>query len=286
MHAAYIEATGAPEVIRYGELPKPVPKDGEVLAKVGAVAVNRLTRTSVPESSRCRCQSRSLSAATWRARSKPSAPGVKRFKAGDRVWGIEPGFAWPAGHVAEYAAVHEDWLYPRQMVSPIRRSRPSPSSASLHILACSAAPSCSPARPLLSSTAAPARRLPGGANGQGGRRQGHHDRRSAEKAELCKSWGADGVINYKTEDVPARIQEFTAGKGVQVWFETQATGLHEDRAADGAMGPHRHHGRPPSAADVSGRPVLRESPVAVSASRCSMSRPPTSGNVPMTSIVR
>src|SRR5689334_2559526 len=40
MKAAYIETTGGPEVIRYGDLPKPSPKAGEVLVKVAAVAVN------------------------------------------------------------------------------------------------------------------------------------------------------------------------------------------------------------------------------------------------------
>jgi NADPH2:quinone reductase len=44
---------------------------------------------------------------------------------------------------------------------------------------------------------------------------------SPQKAELCRSWGADLVLNYKTDDVPARIQEFTGGKGVNVWYETQ-----------------------------------------------------------------
>jgi NADPH2:quinone reductase len=32
--------------------------------------------------------------------------------------------------------------------------------------------------------------------------------------------GADGVINYKSEDVAARVKELTSGKGVQVWLET------------------------------------------------------------------
>jgi len=44
---------------------------------------------------------------------------------------------------------------------------------------------------------------------------------SAEKAELCRRWGGDGVINYKTEDVPARIKELAGGQGVNVWYETQ-----------------------------------------------------------------
>src|SRR6266404_1663084 len=40
MKAAYIEKTGGPEVIQYGELPRPTPGKVEVLVRVGAVAVN------------------------------------------------------------------------------------------------------------------------------------------------------------------------------------------------------------------------------------------------------
>src|ERR1700741_4093394 len=40
MQAAYITETGTPAVIQYGELPRPEPGPGEVLVKVGAVAVN------------------------------------------------------------------------------------------------------------------------------------------------------------------------------------------------------------------------------------------------------
>ena len=29
------------------------------------------------------------------------------------------------------------------------------------------------------------------------------------------------MLNYKTDDIPARIKEFTGGKGVNVWYETQ-----------------------------------------------------------------
>jgi NADPH2:quinone reductase len=44
---------------------------------------------------------------------------------------------------------------------------------------------------------------------------------SDEKAKLCQSWGVDCVLNYKTDDVPARVKEFTQGHGVNVWYETQ-----------------------------------------------------------------
>ena len=43
---------------------------------------------------------------------------------------------------------------------------------------------------------------------------------SPEKVELCKSLGADLALNYKTDDVPARLREF-APDGVDVWYETQ-----------------------------------------------------------------
>ena len=38
MKAAYFEKTGGPEVIQYGELPKPTPQTCEVLVRVGAAA--------------------------------------------------------------------------------------------------------------------------------------------------------------------------------------------------------------------------------------------------------
>ena len=40
MKAAFIETTGSPDVIRYGDLPRPEPQEGEVLVRVGAVSVN------------------------------------------------------------------------------------------------------------------------------------------------------------------------------------------------------------------------------------------------------
>ena len=42
---------------------------------------------------------------------------------------------------------------------------------------------------------------------------------SDEKVKPCRELGADVAINYKTEDVPARVKEF-APDGVNVWWET------------------------------------------------------------------
>ena len=40
MKAAFIDKTGGPEVIHYGDLPKPIPQAGEVLVRVRAAAIN------------------------------------------------------------------------------------------------------------------------------------------------------------------------------------------------------------------------------------------------------
>jgi len=44
---------------------------------------------------------------------------------------------------------------------------------------------------------------------------------SPEKAAVCRSWGADLVLNYRTDDIPAAIRDFTKSEGVLIWYETQ-----------------------------------------------------------------
>jgi NADPH2:quinone reductase len=44
---------------------------------------------------------------------------------------------------------------------------------------------------------------------------------SDEKAQRARSAGADHVINYRTEDLKARIAEITAGKGVERIIEVE-----------------------------------------------------------------
>jgi len=43
---------------------------------------------------------------------------------------------------------------------------------------------------------------------------------SEEKAALARAHGADHVILYRTEDVPARVKEITGGKGVPVVYDS------------------------------------------------------------------
>jgi NADPH2:quinone reductase len=219
--AAFIEATGSPEVIRYGDVPKPAPRTGEVLVRVGAVSVNPIdlyvragtVPMPLPKPFIIGCDL----AGTVEA----IGPGVTRFKVGDRVWGSNQGVLGRQGTFAEYAAVHEDWLYR------------TPDNVSDAAAAATALVGITAHLGLFdrhTTKAGDTVFVNGGTGGVGsmvvqmakavGARVATTVG-SAEKAQLCRSWGADAVMNYKTDDVAAGIRAFTAGKGLNVWYETQ-----------------------------------------------------------------
>ncbi len=43
---------------------------------------------------------------------------------------------------------------------------------------------------------------------------------SPERLDFCRRLGADLALNYKTDDIPAKLREF-APEGVDLWYETQ-----------------------------------------------------------------
>ena len=112
MKAAYIETTGTPDVIRYGDLPAPTAKNGEVLVRIKAVDVNPidlyirsgLVAMTLPMPFILGCDLAGVVEAV--------GPAVSQFKVGDRVWGSNQGLLGRQGTFAEFAAVQEGWLYP------------------------------------------------------------------------------------------------------------------------------------------------------------------------------
>jgi NADPH2:quinone reductase len=221
MKAAYIETTGSPDVIRYGDLPRPTPQEGEALVRVGAVAVNPIdlyiragtVAMPLPRPFVIGCDL----AGTVEA----AGPKANRFRAGDRVWGSNQGLLGRQGTFAEYAAVGEEWLYPTPPAVP------DPQAAAGALVGITAHLGLfRDARLQAGETVF----VNGGTGGVGSmvvqmaKAVGAHvitTVGSAEKAELCRRWGADCVLNYKTDDLPARVREYTGGKGVNVWYETQ-----------------------------------------------------------------
>ncbi len=221
MKAAFIEMTGSPEVIHYGDLPQPRPSPGEVLVRVAAVALNPIdtyiragiVAMPLPKPFIVGCDL----AGTVEA----LGPQVKRFKIGDRVWGSNQGLLGRQGTFAEYAAVNEDWLYPTPTGVADKDAAAAALvgiTAHLGLFRCAAL------------KAGETVFVNGGTGGVGSMvvqmakavgARAITTVGSAEKAELCRGWGAAHVLNYKTDDVPASIQEATGGQGVQVWYETQ-----------------------------------------------------------------
>jgi NADPH2:quinone reductase len=221
MKAAYIETTGAPEVIRYGDLPRPEPKAGEVLVRVGAVAVNPIDTYLRAGAVAMQLPRPYIIGCDLAGTVEAIGPGARRFKPGDRVWGSNQGLLGRQGTFAEYACVHEDWLYP---TPPGVADTDAAAAALVGITAHLGLFRC--ARLQAGETVF----VNGGTGGVGSMvvqmakaagARAVTTVGSPEKAAVCRSWGADRVINYKTEDLPAAVREFTKGQGVQVWYETQ-----------------------------------------------------------------
>jgi NADPH2:quinone reductase len=221
MKAAYIEATGAPDVIRYGDLPDPTPKDGEVLVRVKAVAVNPIdtyirsgqVAMKLPKPFVVGCDLAGVVEAV--------GPAVSRFKVGDRVWGSNQGLLGRQGTFAELAAVQESWLYPTPpKVADTTATAAALTGITAHLGLFRDA-NLQPDEVVF---------VNGGTGGVGSmvvqmvKAVGARvvtTVGSTAKAEQVRKWGADRVLNYKSDDVAARVKDYTAGTGVNVWFETQ-----------------------------------------------------------------
>lgn len=220
MKAAYIEGPGAPNVIRYGDLPAPTPKAGEVRVKVAAAAINPIDtyiRSGMIPPTPLPLITGTDVAGTIDA----LGANVKRFQVGDRVWGSNQGLLGRQGSCAEYVCAAEDFFY----LTPAGVADDDAAAGALvGITAHLGLFRC--ARLAAGETVF----VNGGTGGVGSMvvqmakaigAKAITTVGSDDKAKLCKSWGADCVLNYKTDDVPARIKEFTGDKGVDVWYETQ-----------------------------------------------------------------
>jgi len=220
MRAAYIESTGPAEAIRVGELPTPEPGPGEVLVRVGATALNpidlylRSGAVAMPMSLPY------VIGCDLAGTVQGLGPGAHRYQVGDRVWGSNQGLLGRQGATAEYAAVAEDWLY------PIPQGLPDRDAAALALVGITAHLGLFRCGRLAAGEAV---YVSGGGGGVGSmviqmaKAAGARVATTAghpQSLDLCRELGADLVLNYKTDDVPARLRAF-AEEGIDVWYETQ-----------------------------------------------------------------
>ena len=220
MKAAYIESTGAPDVIRLGDLPDPEPKEGEVRVKVAAVAVNPIdtyirggvVQMPLPKPFVVGCDLAGVV--------EKLGPGAKRFKVGDRVWGSNQGLLGRQGTFAELCCAHEDFLYP---TPPGVKDEDAAAIALVGITAhlglfLSAKLKAGETAFVNGGTGGVGSTVVQMAKAVGARVVSTAG--SDVKAKQATALGADLAINYKSEDVAAKIKEFTVGDGLHVWYET------------------------------------------------------------------
>jgi NADPH2:quinone reductase len=221
MKAAYLESIGDPEVIGYGNLPDPSPKAGEVQVRVLAAALNPIDTYIRAGKVDMTLPKPFIPGCDFAGTVTALGPGVNALKVGDRVWGSNQGLLGRQGTFAELICVHEDWVYP----TPAEVTDADAAAAAL--VGITAHLGLFRRAKLQEGETV---FVHGGTGGVGSmvvqmaKAASAHvitTVGSAEKAQLCRTWGADLVLNYKTDDIPARVREFTKNQGVQVWYETQ-----------------------------------------------------------------
>jgi NADPH2:quinone reductase len=225
MKAAFFDTTGTPEVIRVGEVPRPVPKESEILVKVLAASINPIDTyirsgaapMPLPKPS-------AITGTDFAGVVESVGPCVATFKPGDRVWGSNQGLLGRQGTCAEFVCTDQKWAYP------------TPATVSDEQAAACALVGITAHLGLFARAKLTQREtvfVNGGTGGVGSmvvqmaKAAGARvicTVGSEEKVRLATELGADRTINYKTDDIAARVKEATGGAGIDVWYETLPPG--------------------------------------------------------------
>lgn len=215
MRVAYYERLGtARDVLTVGEMPKPQPGPGEVLVRVHASGINpsdvkRRGGQSVATIPFPRVIPHQDGAGVIEA----VGEGVPATRVGERVWLYEAQLGRAYGTAAEWVSL------------PSAQAVRLPESIELAVGACLGVPAMTAHRcvfadgPVTGQTVLVA----GGAGAvsyyaiqfsKWGGAQVLTTVSSPAKAEVARAAGADHCINYRSEDVVARVQALTQGGGV------------------------------------------------------------------------
>jgi NADPH2:quinone reductase len=220
MRAAYIEETGPAEVIKVGDLPRPSPGPGQVLVRVAAVSLNpidlyiRSGLVAMPMAFPY------VIGCDLAGKVEKLGAGCTRYRVGDRVWGSNQGILGRPGVAAEYAAVDEAWLYPTPTLLPDAEA------AAMALVGITAHLGLFQFGQLKPDEVV---YIPGGSGGVGSmavqmaKTAGARVATAAgspDRLDLCRRLGAECALNYKTDDIPAKLREFSP-EGIDVWLETQ-----------------------------------------------------------------
>jgi NADPH2:quinone reductase len=250
LRAAYIQQTGPPDVIQVGELPRPEVGPGQALVRVNAVSLNPIDLYIRSGLVAAPLSFPYVIACDLAGTVEQVGPQCTGLRVGDRVWGSNQGLLGRQGVASEYAAVDQEWLYP----TPPRLS--DSEAAAMALVGITAHLGLFRFGRLRSGDVV---YVPGGTGGVGSmvvqmaKAAGARVATAAgspERVELCRRLGADLAFNYKTDDIPGRLREFSP-EGVDLWYETQ-----REPNLEVSIPVLRKHGRMILMAGRSAKPVL------------------------------
>lgn len=219
MHAAFLERTGPPEVLQYGELPPPVIKATQVRVRVHAVAVNPIDTYIRSGQVPMDLPNPFIPGCDFAGVVEAAGLEVTQLRVGDRVWGSNQGLLGRQGTFAEQIAVDEVWAHPI------------PPGVSDEMAAAGALVGITAHLGLVREAGVQRGEtvfVNGGSGGVGStviqmaRALGARVFCSAgsdEKAAACRELGAEAAFNHQTQDVVAELKKLAPG-GVNVWWET------------------------------------------------------------------
>jgi NADPH:quinone reductase len=219
MKAAFIEVAGPPENIRYGDLPDPQPGPREVLVRVGAVSVNPIDTYIRGGANYWELPKPFIIGCDMAGTVEGVGAEVRGFSPGDRVWCSNQGLVGRQGTFAERCAVEEQWLYPTPEGVGDDVAAASALVAITAHLGVMGEAQLKPGQTIF---------IRGGTGGVGSmvvqmaKAIGATVIATAggkKKAEVCKSLGADHVIDYTSQEIAPAIQQL-APQGVDVFWET------------------------------------------------------------------
>jgi putative PIG3 family NAD(P)H quinone oxidoreductase len=211
MHAVVITEPGEPDVLRWLEVPDPVPGPGEVVIEVAASGVNRAD----------------LMQREGRYPPPPGAPPYPGLECSGRIRSVGEGVTgWRPGD--EVCALLAGGGYAEQVVVPAGQLLPVPARVGLTEAAAFPETACTVYAnvfQLARLTSGETLLVHGGSSGIGtmaiqlGKAAGARvacTAGSPEKLARCRELGADVAINYRDEDFVAALLGATGGAGADV----------------------------------------------------------------------
>lgn len=220
MKAAFLTRTGSPDVIRYGDLPDPVPGPRQALVRVRAAAINPIDTYIRAGTVTMPLPFPFVVGCDLAGEVVAVGDEVDRLAPGMRVWGSNQGLLGRQGTCAELAAVDEQWLYP------------TPDGVTDREAAAAALVSITAHLGLVSHAAlepGEAIYVSGGSGGVGSavvqiaKALGGRVIATAgtpEKRQRVEGFGGDVVLDYRRPDLVAAVLQAAPG-GVNVHWETR-----------------------------------------------------------------